>query len=131
MVNFYFKKLEKPKFYSRELKMTQQFIDLFIDYSKNQDFDLRKCNIKSLITELNSRLRPMMKIDTNLQVKCIRELKRFTVENTYQVLDSRINYYGFLEIKLQDDTGDINYVPYSNFEEISRQRSDIFKELGL
>ena len=129
--NFYFKKLEKPKFYSRELKMTQQFIDLFIDYSKTQDFDLRKCNIKSLITELNSRLRPMMRIDTDLQVKCIRELKRFTVENTYQVLDSRINYYGFLEIKLQDDTGDINYVPYSNFEEISRQRSDIFKELGL
>ena len=135
--NFYFKKLEKPKFYSRELKMTQQFIDLFIDYSKTQDFDLRKCNIKSLITELNSRLRPMMRIDTDLQVKCIREfhdhrnLKRFTVENTYQVLDSRINYHGFVEIKIQDDTGDINYVPYSNFEEISRQRSDIFKELGL
>jgi len=129
--NFYFRKLEKPKFYSRELKMTQQFIDLFIDYSKNQDFDLRKCNIKSLITELNSRLRPMMRIDTDLQVKCIRDLKRFTVENTYQVLDSRINYYGFVEIKLQDDNGDINYVPYSNFEEISRQRSDIFKELGL
>lgn len=128
---FYFRKIEKPKFYSRELKMTQQFIDHFIDYSKTQDFDFRKCNIKSLISELNSRIRPMMKITTNLQVKCISKLKKFTVDNIYQVIDSRINYYGFLEIKIQDDEGDLNYVPYSNFEEISRQRSDIFKELGL
>jgi hypothetical protein len=127
----YFKKLQKPKLYSRELKMTQDFIEMFIGFTKEQDFDLRKCNIKSLITELQHRLRPMMKIESGLLVKCIKESKGLTIDNHYLVEDSKVNYYGFLEIKITDDKQFTSYVPYSNFEEISRQRDDIFKELGL
>jgi hypothetical protein len=128
----YFKKLEKPKLYSRELKKTQDFIEMFIGFTKEQDFDLRKCNIKSLITELQHRLRPMMKIETGLFVKCITESNGvLTFDKQYLVEDSRINYYGFLEIKITDNKGISAYIPYSNFEEISRQRDDLFKELGL
>ena len=128
----YFKKLEKPKLYSRELKKTQDFIEMFIGFTKEQDFDLRKCNIKSLITELQHRLRPMMKIETGLFVKCVKESDGFlTIDKQYLVEDSRVNYYGFLEIKITDDKKISSYIPYSNFEEISRQRDDLFKELGL
>jgi len=128
----YFKRLEKPKLYSRELKKTQDFIEMFIGFTKEQDFDLRKCNIKSLITELQHRLRPMMKIETGLFVKCITESNGvLTFDKQYLVEDSRINYYGFLEIKITDNKGISAYIPYSNFEEISRQRDDLFKELGL
>jgi hypothetical protein len=128
----YFKKLEKPKLYSRELKMTQDFVEMFIGFTKEQDFDLRKCNIKSLITELQHRLRPMMKIETGLFVKCVKESDGFlTIDKQYLVEDSRVNYYGFLEIKITDNKGISSYIPYSNFEEISRQRDDLFKELGL
>ena len=128
----YFKKLQKPKLYSRELKMTQDFVEMFIGFTKDQDFDLRKCNIKSLITELQHRLRPMMKIESGLLVKCIKESDGFlTIDKQYLVDDSRVNYYGFVEIKITDDKGISSYIPYSNFEEISRQRDDLFKELGL
>jgi hypothetical protein len=127
----YFRKLSKPNLYSRELRKTQEFINNFLDYTKEQDFDLRKCNIKSLITELQHRLRPLMKIENGLFVKCISPCKNFTVDKHYLVEDSRINYYGFLEIRITDDKESSNYVPYSNFEEVSRQRDDLFKELGL
>ena len=128
----YFKKLQKPKLYSRELKMTQDFVEMFIGFTKEQDFDLRKCNIKSLITELQHRLRPMMKIESGLLVKCIKESDGFlTIDKQYLVDDSRVNYYGFVEIKITDDKGISAYIPYSCFEEISRQRDDLFKELGL
>jgi hypothetical protein len=127
----YFRKLSKPTLYSRELKKTQEFINNFINYTKEQDFDLRKCNIKSLITELQHRLRPLMTIENGLFVKCINPCKNFTVDSHYLVEDSRVNYNGFLEIRISNDSKVSNYVPYSNFEEVSRQRDDLFKKLGI
>jgi len=120
----------------QDLKVNRRYtrsnnIDQFINFAKTQDFDFRKCNIKSLISEINSRLRPMMKIDSELIVRSIREQKNFTLDNIYKVIESRVNYYGFVEIKVEDDKGVISYVPYSNFEEVSRQRDELFKELGL
>jgi hypothetical protein len=128
---FYFRKLSKPQLYSRELKMTQDLLDMFIEFTTTQDFDLRKCNIKSFTSELNSRLKRLMKIDQGLLVKCINPINHFTIGNHYEVQDSRINYSGFLEIRLTDDRNNTQYVSYSPFEEVSRQRSDILKELGL
>ncbi len=128
---FYLNKLKKPNLYSRELKMTQNFIDEFVNYTKEKDLDLRKCNIKSLISELNHRLKSMMNIERGLLVKCISQKKGFTLDRLYEVTDSRVNYNGYLEVKITDDNGVETYVTYTLFEEVSRQRDDIFKELGL
>lgn len=132
---FYLNKLKKPNLYSRELKMTQDFIDEFINYSKEKDLDLRKCNIKSLVNELSHRLKSMMKIESGLFVKCIKERKsdpgRLTLDKSYLVEDSRVGYNGYLEVKITDDLGVDTFLPYTLFEEVSRQRDDIFKELGL
>jgi len=111
--------------------MTQDLIDMFVNFTTTQDFDLRKCNIKSFTSELNSRLKKFMKIESGLLVRCISPLQNFTLGNHYQVQDSRITYSGFLEIRLTDDRGQTNYVAYSPFEEVSRQREDLLKELGL
>lgn len=129
--NLWFEKLTKPKYYARELKMTQDFISSFLDYAKSANLDLRKCNVKSLTTELHHKLKEMTQIESGLQVRCISETHEFTLEKLYTVEDSRINYIGFLEIKLQNDKGDFRYVPYSNFEEVSRQRDDILNLLGI
>lgn len=129
--HFYLVKLNRPRHYSRELKMTQSFIDEFITYTKEKDLDLRKCNIKSLVNELNHRLKSMMKIENGLFVKCIGDRKGFTLDRLYVVEDTRVGYNGYLEVKLTDDSGLTAYVTYTSFEEISRQRDDIFKELGL
>jgi hypothetical protein len=129
--NLWFEKLTKPKYYARELKMTQDFISSFLDYAKSANLDLRKCNVKSLTTELHHKLKEMTQIESGLQVRCISETHEFTLEKLYTVEDSRINYIGFLEIKLQNDKGDFRYVPYSNFEEVSRQRDDILSQLGI
>jgi len=129
--NLWFDKLSKPKFYSRELKMTQDFITNFIEYAKSANLDLRKCNVKSLTTELHHKLKELTKIESGLQVKCISETFEFTVDKIYTVLDSRVNYLGFLEIKLVNDKGHDRYLPYTNFEEVSRQRDDILSQLGI
>ena len=99
--NFWFDKLSKPNYYSRELKMTQDFINNFIEYAKSANLDLRKCNVKSLTTELHHKLKEMTAIESGLQVKCIKETFQFTVDKTYTVLESRINYLGFLEYLIQ------------------------------
>jgi len=129
--NFWFDKLTKPKYYARELKMTQDFISSFIEYAKSANLDLRKCNVKSLTTELQFKLKELTQIDSGLQVKCISETFEFTVDKLYIVEDSKINYLGFLDVKLANDKGDFRYVPYSNFEEVSRQRDDILSQLGI
>ena len=129
--NFYFRKLNKPKLFARELKMTQEFIDMFIDFTVHQNFDLRKCNIKSFSAELTSRLKKFMNIEKGLLVKCIHPTQYFTVGNHYTVIDSRVNYSGFLEIRLSDDRGVEGLVAYSSFEEVSRQREDLLSQLGL
>ena len=130
--SLFFRKLSKPKYYSRELKMTQDFVEEFISFTKEKDLDIRKCNINALINEMNERLKPLMLIETGLQVKYIgTDNPRFTTDKTYQVENSKISYLGYLEVKVTDDSGLSAFYPYSEFEEISRQRNDIFKELGI
>lgn len=123
--------LTKPKFYSRELNKTKDFIELFIEYSRQSNLDLRKCNVKSLTNELHLKLRDLMFIEEGLQVKCIVPTNGFTIDNLYFVKGSKVNYQGFLEILLESDNHQTFYVPYSNFEEVSRKRDDILSQIGL
>lgn len=130
--SLFFRKLSKPKYYSRELKMTQDFVEEFIYFTKEKDLDIRKCNINTLINEMNERLKPLMSIEEGLQVRHIGiDNPKFTTDKIYQVENSRISYLGYLEVKVTDDKGLSTFYPYSEFEEISRQRNDIFKELGI
>lgn len=123
--------LTKPKFYSRELNMTKEFIELFMEFSQKSNIDLRKCNVKSLTNELNLKLSKLMFIEEGLQVKCVNPTNGFTVDNLYFVQNSKVNYNGFLEILLESDNNQTFYVPYSNFEEVSRKRDDILRQIGL
>jgi len=111
--------------------MTQEFIDNFINFAKSSNLDIRKCNIQSLTSELNQKLKDLAKIDTGLQVTCLSEVSGFNIGETYTVEDSRINYHGFVEVKLKAKDGRSVFVPYSAFEEISRKRDDILAKLGL
>ena len=72
-----------------------------------------------------------MNIESGLLVKCISGRKGLTLDKLYEVTDSRVNYNGYLEVKITDDNCVEGYITYTIFEEISRQRDDIFKELGL
>jgi hypothetical protein len=128
---YYGNKLSKPKYYSRELKMTQDFVESFLSYAKEANLDIRKCNVRSLTTELQFKLRELTKIEEGLQVKCISPTTDYTVDNLYTVEGSHISYLGFVEIKLTNDKGESRYIPYSNFEEISRQRDDMLNQLGI
>jgi hypothetical protein len=129
--DYWFYKFTKPKYYSRELKMTQDFVESFLNYAKEANLDLRKCNVKSLTTELQFKLKELTTIEEGLQVKCISEIGDFRVDNIYTVKKSHINYLGFVEVNLIDDKGESRNVPYSNFEEISRQRDDLLSQLGI
>jgi len=128
---YWFNKYQKPKYYSRELKMTQDFIESFLNYAKEANLDLRKCNVKSLTTELQYKLKKLTSIEEGLQVKCVSETPEFTINNIYTVQRSHINYLGFVEVNLINDAGHTKNVPYSNFEEISRHRDELLIQLGI
>ena len=51
---YYTMEIQVPNLYSREMIMTKNLIQEFIKYVKNDDLDLRKCNIKTLALELKS-----------------------------------------------------------------------------
>ena len=129
--DYWFFQYQKPKFYSRELKTTQSFIESFINYAKDANLDLRKCNVKSLTIELQHKLKQLASIEEGLRVKCVTETTNFTIDNLYIVQSSHINHFGFVEVKLTDDRGETRFIPYSNFEEISRQRDDVLSQLGI
>ena len=129
--DYWFYQHQKPKYYSREMKTTQSFIESFLSYAKEANLDLRKCNIKSVTTELQHKLKQLASIEEGLRVKCIVETTNFTIDNLYIVQSSHINHFGFVEVKLTDDRGETRFIPYSNFEEISRQRDDLLSQLGI
>ena len=129
--DIFFDKLSKPKYYSRELKTTQDFIESFLNYAKEANLDIRKCNIRVLSSELQFKLKEFAKIDEGLQVKCITESTDFTVDKLYIVQGQKIGYQGFVEILIYNDKGERRWIPYSNFEEVSRQREDILAQLGI
>jgi len=124
-------KITKPTLFARELKKTQEFISCFLSYAHDQDFDFRKCNIKSLTVELNSKLKKLMLIEPGYRVRSLIDARNLTKDAEYEVLDSRVNYLGYLEVKINDNSGHSMYHPYSNFEEKARERHDIFKDLGI
>jgi hypothetical protein len=76
-------------------------------------------------------LRELTTIEEGLKVRCIIETSEFTVDKIYTVQKSNINYLGFVEIRLTTDAGHDRSVPYSNFEEISRQRDELLIQLGI
>lgn len=129
--DFYSQKISKPRSFSRELRVTQDFIKLLLNYAQESNLDVRKCNIKSLTTELQFKLKELSFIEPGLTVKCISEYGGFTKDSIYIVQESRVTHQGFLEIKLTNDKGITTFYPYSEFEEISRQRDDILSRLGI
>lgn len=129
--HYFTSKLNRPHLFARELKKTQEFVNCFLSYAHDQDFDLRKCNIKSLTTELNSKLKKLMLIEPGLRVRSLIQSRSLTENQEYEVLDSRVNYQGYLEVKITDNNSLTTYHLYSNFEEKSRERHDIIKELGI
>lgn len=128
---YFIKKMEKPKFYSRELKMTQDFVDNFLNFAKEKNLDIRKCNINLLASELKSKLKSLTDIEVGLKVKCVSPIENFTIDNIYSVSGCEVNYNGFVDVILTNDKGESRYVPYSSFEEVSRQRDDILSSLGI
>ena len=71
-------------------------------------------------------------IESGLHVKCIKERDGFTVDNLYKIESSQVNYNGFLEVRIINDKGLINTLPYSpHFQEISKKREDMLSFIGI
>ena len=127
----FFEKLTKPKSHARELKMTQDFVDEFVKFAKRKKLDVRKCNVQVLTSEFNKQIRNMMVIENGSLVKCISEMDGFEVGKSYVVEGTQVDYNGFLEIILTNENKSRKTIPYTNFEEVSRQREDQLSKLGI
>jgi len=128
---YYTMKFQMPSLYSREMNMTKNLVQEFIKYVKNDDLDLRKCNIKTLTSELKSELVKIAIVDPGSQLKCISDYSGITVNNHYKNIKSQVNNNGFVDVQIINDSGKEIWCPYSVFEEVSRNRQDILKNLGI
>ena len=127
----YSKKLNIPELYSREMNMTKSLIDSFLEYAKEDELDIRKSNIKLLTSELKSKLSKLAVIDPGSQLKCISDHSGVTIGKYYTNLKSQINGYGFIEVRIKNNVDIESWIPYSVFEEVSRNRQDILRNLGI
>lgn len=127
----YSKKLQIPELYSREMTMTKSLIDSFLEYAKEDELDIRKSNIKLLTSELKSKLSKLAVIDPGCLLKCISDHSGVTIGKYYTNLKSQVNGYGFIEVKIKNNVDIESWIPYSVFEEVSRNRQDILRNLGI
>ncbi len=128
----YTNKLTEPTKWKDELNNTSHFIDLMLEYAKSSDFDFRNSNVKIFTAEIIEKIKPLFLIESGLHVKCIKERDGFTVDNLYKIESSQVNYNGFLEVRIINDKGLINTLPYSpHFQEISKKREDMLSFIGI
>ena len=113
------------------MNMTKSLIDSFLEYAKEDELDIRKSNIKLLTSELKSKLSKLAVIDPGSQLKCISDHSGVTIGKYYTNLKSQSNGYGFIEVRIKNNVDIESWIPYSVFEEVSRNRQDILRNLGI
>jgi hypothetical protein len=128
------KKLKLDNVPIREMNITNDLLNSFVNNMDQTKVDFRKLNVDFLINNISDRIRKLMSVSSGTMLKSIVDLedsygrKCLTKDVSYRVHSSTINS-GFVKIYITDDRGNSNYYPYSNFEDMQFHRNDLLDQL--
>jgi hypothetical protein len=114
--------------------------ELFSRMSKfldsQEDIDYRNVNINELNDMLFKKLKDLILVEKGTMLKSKNDLvsritgsRLLTAGKLYECFDSVITTSGEIDVVIIDDNGNSRKVSYSSFDDISRRRDNILKDL--
>jgi hypothetical protein len=128
--------LDVEKLPKREIDITFNLLNSFVDFLTETQTDFRKLNCDFIVENISSKLRSLMKIPTGTTIKSLVDLNNtsayseLTKDKTYTVEDSTITG-GYIKVWVSNDRGVRTYYNYSLFEDVSIHRDLLLQQLGI
>ena len=132
--------LDVEKLPKREIDITFNLLNSFVDFLTETQTDFRKLNCDFIVENISSKLKSLMKIPTGTTIKSLVDLNNagayvgpyseLTKDKTYTVEDSSING-GYIRVCISNDRGVRTYYNYSLFEDVSIHRDLLLQQLGI
>ena len=137
--------LDVEKLPKREIDITFNLLNSFVDFLTETQTDFRKLNCDFIVENISSKLRSLMKIPTGTTIKSLVDLnntsaytgsyrcpfiQELTNDKTYTVEDSTITG-GYIKVWVSNDRGVRTYYNYSLFEDVSIHRDLLLQQLGI
>jgi len=117
-----------------EIFFTKKLIDSIIPNLKENCFDIRKINIPSILSSIESRIKEeILSFTVGEQVICIESTLGITKGKIYNILNLDIPNWGGdknkVRIKIIDDNSIESTFYYRNFESLNSKRSSILDSI--
>jgi len=132
--------LDVEKLPKREIDITFNLLNSFVDFLTETQTDFRKLNCDFIVENISSKLKSLMKIPTGTTIKSLVDLNNtnaytgpyseLTKDKTYTVEDSSITG-GYIRVCISNDRGVRTYYNYSLFEDVSIHRDLLLQQLGI
>lgn len=132
--------LDVEKLPKREIDITFNLLNSFVDFLTETQTDFRKLNCDFIVENISSKLKSLMKIPTGTTIKSLVDVNNagaytgpyseLTKDKTYTVEDSSISG-GYIRVCISNDRGVRTYYNYSLFEDVSVHRDLLLQQLGI
>ena len=128
------KKLKLTNVPLREMNITNDLLNNFVNNIEQTKIDYRKLNVDFLVNNISERIKKMMNVPIGTVLKSLDDYvdsygrKSLTKDVNYRVIGSSI-YQGFVRVLITDDRGTNTYYNYSYFEDMQIHRNDLLEQL--
>ncbi len=127
------KKLSFDNVPVREMDITNEMMNSFIEGIEQSKIDFRKLNSDFIITSLQDKIRSLMTVPDGTMIKCLDDrfngsIQILTKDKSYRVNKSMISS-GFLRVLIVDDTNINTWYSYTWFEDMQIKRNELLDQL--
>ena len=112
----------------KEIELTKDIINNFIDVIDESKIDFRKLNIDYITDTLVTRFKSLMDIPKGTNIKSLHTNLRLTEGKLYGVENSYIQQ-GHLKVMVRNDDDRLEWYKYSSFEDMAIKRNELLNQL--
>ncbi len=117
----------------REMTVTENLLTSFVDVISTSKIDFKKLNLDYITSYISDSIRKLITIENDTSIKCIKDYgtvgSMFLTEGVSYVVSGYHIRSGYLNVLIKDDTGRLNYYPFSYFEDMAYHRGSLLDSL--
>jgi|SaaInlV_165m_DNA_1040744.scaffolds.fasta_scaffold01237_4 hypothetical protein len=136
-IRWYIKtELEYDNIKIKEIELTKDLINNFIDIIEVSKIDFRKLNIDYITDTLVTRFKNLMKIKVGTNIKC-QSIKNYTgfhklsslTEGKFYTVENSYIQQGHLTVMIRNDVDRLEWYDYILFEDMAIKREQLLEQL--
>lgn len=112
----------------KEIELTKGIINNFVDVIEESKIDFRKLNLEYITDTLITRLKSLMDIPKDTNIKSLVTANKLTKDKFYSVNNSYIQQ-GHLKVMVRNDDDRLEWYNYSLFEDMAIRRDELLNKL--